>query len=266
LPLIAFSLFFAAVMTTLGAKTGDLSRVIVQTNEAFLAVVMVVMKVAPVGIFCLVASRFGEAVEKGELGKVFAQTGWYMACVVIGLAVHTAVSLLLPLWLVTRRNPFAFVAQLSAPLLTAFSTASGLASLPVAIEAAVNKAKISKRAVDFVLPLGAAVNTNGTALYEAVAALFIAQSLGMDLSLGQQAIVAVTATVSAVGAAGIPEAGLVTLLIVLHAAGLPTEGVGLILAVDWLLDRFRTTVNVFGDVVGAAMVEGTMKKRFAVGD
>lgn len=266
LPLIAFSLFFAAVMTTLGAKVGELSRLIVQTNEAFLAVVMVVMKVAPLGIFCLVASRFGEAVEKGELGKVFAQTGWYMACVVIGLAVHTAVSLLLPLWVVTRRNPFAFTAQLSAPLLTAFSTASGLASLPVAIEAAVNKAKISKRAVDFVLPLGAAVNTNGTALYEAVAALFIAQSLGMELSLGQQAIIAVTATVSAVGAAGIPEAGLVTLLIVLQAAGLPTEGVGLILAVDWLLDRFRTTVNVFGDVVGAAIVEGTMKERLAVSD
>lgn len=262
LPLIAFSLFFAAVLTTLGAKTGDLSRLIVQTNEAFLAVVLVVMKVAPIGIFCLVAARFGQAASAGPgaLKALFAQTGWYMACVVLGLVIHTAVSLLLPLWLVTGRNPFRFVAQLGGALLTAFSTASGLATLPVAIEAAVLEARISKRAVDFVLPLGAAVNTNGTALYEAVAALFIAQSLGMDLSLGQQAIIAVTATISAVGAAGIPEAGLVTLLIVLNAAGLPTEGIGLILAVDWLLDRFRTTVNVFGDIVGAAIVEGTLEK------
>lgn len=261
LPLIAFSLFFAAVLTTLGPKVEDLRRLIVQTNEAFLAVVMVVMRIAPIGIFCLVASRFGQAAAggPGELRGLFARTGWYMACVVIGLAIHSAVSLLLPLWLVTRRNPFAFVAQLAAPLLTAFSTASGLASLPVTIEAAVTKARISKRAVDFVLPLGAAVNTNGTALYEAVAALFIAQSVGMDLSLGQQAIVALTATVSAVGAAGIPEAGLVTLLVVLNAVGLPTEGIGLILAVDWLLDRFRTTVNVFGDVVGAAIIEGTLE-------
>jgi solute carrier family 1 (neuronal/epithelial high affinity glutamate transporter), member 1 len=253
---------FAAVLTTLGPRVADLSRLIVQINEAFLAVVMVVMRIAPIGIFCLVAARFGEAAAAGpeEIRGLVEWTGWYVACVVIGLGIHMVVCLLVPLWLITGRNPFAFVAAMSESLLMAFSTASGLASLPVTLEVATSKAGISRRAAEFVLPLGAAVNTNGTALYEAVAALFIAQSLGIDLTFGQQAIVAVTATISAVGAAGIPEAGLVTLLIVLKAVDLPTDEIALILAVDWLLDRFRTTINVFGDVVGAAIVEPTMTR------
>ncbi|MCY4636001.1 MAG: cation:dicarboxylase symporter family transporter, partial [Acidobacteria bacterium] len=121
---------------------------------------------------------------------------------------------------------------------------------------AVTKASISKRSTEFVLPLGATINMDGTALYEAVAAIFIAQAIGFDLSITQQVVVAVTATLAAIGAAGIPEAGLVTLVIVLGAVGLPIEYVGLILSVDWLLDRFRTTVNAFGDSVGAAVVEG----------
>ena len=125
------------------------------------------------------------------------------------------------------------------------------------MECAVTKAGVSKRSTEFVLPLGATINMDGTALYEAVAAIFIAQAIGFELSLTQQVIVAVTATLAAIGAAGIPEAGLVTLVIVLGAVGLPIEYVGLILSVDWLLDRFRTTVNAFGDSVGAAVVEGS---------
>ena len=107
----------------------------------------------------------------------------------------------------------------------------------------------------FVVPLGATVNMNGTAMYEAVAAMFIAQAIGLDLSFGQQLMVLLTATLAGIGAAGIPEAGLVTMVIVLKAVGLPLEGIGLILAVDWLLDRFRTSVNVWGDAVGAAVIE-----------
>ena len=114
---------------------------------------------------------------------------------------------------------------------------------------------MDRRAAEFVLPLGATVNMDGTALYEAVAAIFIAQALGVDLTLGQQVLVVLTATLAAIGAAGIPEAGLVTMVIVLQAVGLPLEGVGLVLAVDWLLDRFRTAVNVWGDAVAAAVME-----------
>jgi Na+/H+-dicarboxylate symporter len=128
----------------------------------------------------------------------------------------------------------------------------------------VTEAGLSKQSTEFVLPLGATINMDGTALYEAVAAIFIAQAvgplIGYDLTMTKQVVIAMTATLAAIGAAGIPEAGLVTMLIVLNAVGLPIEYVGLILSVDWLLDRFRTAVNVFGDSVGAAVVEGSLQK------
>ena len=148
--------------------------------------------------------------------------------------------------------------HMSQALLTAFSTSSSAATLPVTLECAETKAGISKRSTEFVLPLGATINMDGTALYEAAAAIFIAQAIGFELTLTQQVIIAVTATLAAIGAAGIPEAGLVTMLIVLNAVGLPVEYVGLILSVDWLLDRFRTATNTFGDSVGAAVVEKTL--------
>ena len=174
-----------------------------------------------------------------------------------GLAVHALITLPLILWVFTRRNPLRFMYQMSQALLTAFSTASSTATLPVTMECAVTKAGVSKRSTEFVLPLGATINMDGTALYEAVAAIFIAQAIGFELGMTQQVVVAVTATLAAIGAAGIPEAGLVTLVIVLGAVGLPVEYIGLILSVDWLLDRFRTAVNAFGDSVGSAVVERT---------
>lgn len=144
---------------------------------------------------------------------------------------------------------------MSQALLTAFSTASSSATLPVTMECAIDRAGVSERSVKFVLPIGATINMDGTSLYEAVAVLFIAQATGADLSLLQQLVVAVNATLAAIGAAGIPEAGLVTMIIVLNAVGLPVEYIGLVLSVDWLVDRFRTAVNIFGDCVGAAVVE-----------
>ncbi len=258
LPLIAFSLLFASVLTTMGARSADLSRLIMQANDALMVVVMLLMKVAPLGIFCLVASRFGEAAQSGKLGALFGQLGWYMTSVLFGLALHSLVVLPLLYWFFRRKNPYVFIGHMAESLLTAFSTASSTATVPVTLEAAVTKAGVSRKAADFVIPLGATINMNGTALYEAAAALFIAQAFQIELSLGQQMIVAVTATLAAIGAAGIPEAGLVTMLIVLTTVGLPIEGTAIIVAVDWLLDRFRTAVNVFGDSVGAAVVEGTI--------
>ena len=255
LPLIVFSIIFAGVMTTLGERVSRVTGVISQINVALLSFVLFLMKVAPIGIFCLVTARFGEAQAAGGLGAELARTGSYFATVLIGLTVHALVTLPLILWIFTRRNPIKFVSQMSQALLTAFSTASSSATLPVSLECAVDNAKVSKQSADFVLPLGATVNMDGTALYEAAAAIFIAQAIGFDLTITQQVVVAVTATLAAIGAAGIPEAGLVTMVIVLNAVGLPVEYIGLILSVDWLLDRFRTTVNVFGDAAGSAVVE-----------
>jgi solute carrier family 1 (neuronal/epithelial high affinity glutamate transporter), member 1 len=256
LPLIVFSVIFAGMLTTMGSRVTAISQMIVQVNDALLAFILLLMRLAPIGIFCLVTARFGEAQAEGNLMDVLQQTGAYFSTVLAGLAVHALLTLPLILWMFTRRNPLRFIYQMSQALLTAFSTASSTATLPVTMECAMSKAGVSRRSAEFVLPLGATINMDGTALYEATAAIFIAQAIGVDLSLTQQIVVAVTATLAAIGAAGIPEAGLVTMIIVLNAVGLPVEYIGLILSVDWLLDRFRTAVNAFGDSVGSAVVDG----------
>ncbi len=263
LPLIVFSIIFAGMLTTLGARVQSITSMIQQINEALMAFIMLLMKVAPLGIFCLVAARFGEAQAEGQLGAMLRQQGWYVGTVVGGLAFHALVTLSLLYWFFTRRNPFTFLSHMSQAILTAFSTASSTATLPVTMECAVDRAGISRRSTEFVLPLGATINMDGTALYEAAAAIFIAQVVGHDLGLPNQLVIAVTATLAAIGAAGIPEAGLVTMLIVLNAVGLPVEYLGLIVGVDWLLDRFRTAVNCYGDSVGAALIDQVMPQEEA---
>ncbi len=255
LPLIVFSIIFAAILTMHGTKSNTLIGVIHQVNDALMDFVLLLMRIAPVGIFCLVAARFGEANAEGTLVAELKSVGKYMTAVLSGLAIHGFITLPLILWIFTRRNPYRFIVQMSKALLTALSTASSSATLPVTMETAIDEAKISPKSVEFVTPLGATINMDGTALYEAVAAIFIAQAFGIHLDLTDQIIVAVTATLAAIGAAGIPEAGLVTMIIVLKAVNLPIEGIALILSVDWLLDRFRTTINVLGDAMGAAVVE-----------
>ena len=261
LPLIFFSIIFAGMLTTMATRVQTLTKIIVQVNEALLSFILLLMKLAPFGIFCLVTARFGEAQAGGNLGAVLQQTGAYFGTVLAGLGVHAFLTLPLILWIFTRRNPFRFMYQMSQALLTAFSTASSTATLPITMNCAVEKAKVSKQSSDFVLPLGATINMDGTALYEAAAAIFIAQAIGFELTITSQLVIAVTATMAAIGAAGIPEAGLVTMVIVLNAVGLPVEYIGLILSVDWLLDRFRTAVNVFGDSLGSAVVEKSFKRQ-----
>ena len=255
LPLIVFSIIFAGMLTTMGERVLGITEMINQINDALMSFILLLMKLAPLGIFCLVAARFGEAVAEGEFLAEMKRTGWYFSTVLTGLAIHAFVTLPLIYWIFTRKNPYRFMYHMSQALLTAFSTASSSATLPVTMECANLKAGISKRSTKFVLPLGATINMDGTALYEAAAAIFIAQVIGMDLTLLQQLTIAVTATLAAIGAAGIPEAGLVTMIIVLNAVNLPVGYITLILSVDWLLDRFRTAVNAFGDSIGAAVVE-----------
>ncbi|OUT57891.1 Proton glutamate symport protein [Stieleria bergensis] len=259
LPMIVFAIAFAAMLTTMREDVSSLTNLVTQSNAALMKFVMLLMYLAPIGIFCLVASRFGEAMSNGSeaFWAELRQIGGYFMTIIAGLGIHALVVLPLIYYIVLRKNPFRYLLAMAKALLTAFSTASSSATLPITLECA-EEAGVSKRSTEFVVPLGATINMDGTALYEAGAALFIAQVSGADLSLFQQLIIAVTATLAAIGAAGIPEAGLITMLIVLNAVGLPLEYMGLILSVDWLLDRFRTTVNVFGDSVGAAVVEKAM--------
>ncbi len=251
LPLILFAIAFSAALTTLG-KTGE--HVIAffnGVNQAMMKLVTWIMYFAPVGIFALVAGRLGKAGGGEAFVTEIEAVGLYIVTVLSGLAIHFVVILLI-LFFIGGRG-LGYLAGMMRALLTAFGTASSSATLPLTMECA-RENKVDERAVRFVLPLGSTVNMDGTALYEAVAVMFIAQAYGIQMGLGQQIIILVTATLAAIGAAGIPEAGLVTMVIVLNAVGLPLEGIGLLLAVDWFLDRFRTSVNVWGDSVGATVV------------
>jgi len=255
LPLIVFSLLIGAALSVLGTQGRTAIEVISILNDAIMRLIHWIMVVAPIGIFGLIAARIGKAGGfSGFLPELFA-LGKYSFTVVLGLIIHGCIVLPLILLLIGKRNPRTFVTGVGPALLNAFSTASSSATLPLTMEGVEKENGISNRTASFVLPLGATINMDGTALYEAVAAIFIAQVYGIFMGPVQQTVVFLTATLAAIGAAGIPEAGLVTMVIVLRAVGLPIEGVGLILTIDWLLDRFRTTVNVWGDSVGAGVIE-----------
>lgn len=257
LPIIVFCIAFAAALSTLGEVGRPVVTFFEGLNEGMMKLVEWIMWLAPIGVFALIASRLGAA-GGGEafLGQL-AGLARYAAAVISGLLAHAAVLCLL-LTVLARRQIADYLRHMGTALMTAFSTASSSATLPLTMEG-VKLAGVDDRARRFVLPLGATINMDGTALYEAVAVLFIAQAYGIDLSFMQQMVVLLTATMAAIGAAGIPEAGLVTMVIVLEAVGLPIEGIGLLLAIDWFLDRCRTTINVFGDSVGAAVVGRLLK-------
>ena len=256
-PLIIFCLFFGAVLTTVGEAGKPLIDIINALNITMIKCVVLIMYVAPVGIFCLIAARIGEAelTIEGGLAAELARLAKYTFTVALGLLIHAGTTLVLILAFIGKRKPWRFFKNLIPQLLTAFSTASSMATLPVTISLAVEKNKISKKIAGFVLPLGATINMDGTALYEGVAAIFIAQLYNVQLGIGGQFVILITATVAAIGAAAIPHAGLVTMVLVLRSVGLPLEGIGVILTIDWFLDRMRTTVNSWGDAVGAAVID-----------
>ena len=255
LPLIVFSLVFGGVLTTIGEKGTLVIRLFEGINEAMMAIVHLLMWIAPLGIGALVAGRLGEAGGFSGFWPQLVSLGAYVGTVLLALAIHALLTLPLALHFLAKRSVPALAKAMSTPLITAFSTSSSSATLPLSMDSLIEKANVSKRTVSFVIPLGATINMNGTALYEAVAAMFIAQSYGIEMGLGETIIVLLTATLSAIGAAGIPEAGLVTMVIVLKAVDLPIEGISLILVVDWFLDRCRTAINVWGDAVGAAVID-----------
>lgn len=257
LPLIVFCLLFAAALTTIGDRGKPVVAFFDGFNDAMMKIVTWIMYFAPIGIFALVAARLGKAGGGEAFFAEIQAVGLHVLTVLSGLALHFCF-LLLILFLFTGRG-LDYLFGMGRALLTAFGTASSSATLPLTMEC-VKENKVDPHTSRFVIPLGATLNMDGTALYESAAVMFIAQAYGIDMSLSEQAIIFITATLAAIGAAGIPEAGLVTMVIVLSAVNLPLEGIGLLLAVDWFLDRFRTTVNVWGDSVGAAVIDRIAKR------
>ncbi|MEW4455413.1 cation:dicarboxylase symporter family transporter [Bremerella sp. JC817] len=254
LALIVFAIVFGGALTTLGEEGMLVIRFFNVCNEAVMKMVHMVMMFAPIGIFGLVSSNIAKNGGAAGFLEQLQAIGWYVGTVVIGLLLHSIVLATL-LWALGKRNPFVYTFNLLRALLTSVSTASSAATLPVTMECVEENNGVSNRSASFVLPLGATINMDGTALYEAVAVIFIAQTLGIHLDMADLVIIFLTASLAAVGAAGIPEAGLVTMVIVLQAVGLPLTGIGTILAIDWFLDRLRTTVNVYGDACGAGIID-----------
>lgn len=253
LGLIVFSLLFGVFMLRVSAQySATLKNFWQGVFEVMMAMTMFVMRLAPLGVFGLVA--------KTIMSTGFAAFGPLLAfffTVVAALLLHTFVSLALMLRMIGGINPLKHYRAMIPAMLTAFSTASSSATLPVTIECLEKNAGVSNRTSSFVLPLGATINMDGTALYECAAALFIAQAYGLDLSFTQQFLVVVLALLTSIGVAGIPAASLVAISVILTAVGLPLEGIGLLLVTDRILDMMRTAVNVFSDSCCAVIVAST---------
>ncbi|XP_074035138.1 excitatory amino acid transporter 1 isoform X2 [Leptinotarsa decemlineata] len=245
----------AAALGIAIAQLGEEARTMANFFHNLMAVSMKITSwvifLSPVGIFFLVAS---EVLQMDDIGKVMASLGWYFFTVCLGLAIQGFVILPILYFLLTRKNPVRFIQNMGVAIVTAFGTASSSATLPVTIRCLEENNGVDRRVARFALPIGSTINMDGTALYEAVAAIFIAQVRQVPMDFGTLVAISVTATAASIGAAGIPQAGLVTMVMVLDTVGLPAESVSLILAVDWLLDRFRTAINVMGDAFGAGIV------------
>lgn len=250
LGIIFFGLLFGIFMTRIKPDLGQGLRSFWQgVFDVMMLITELVMKFAPVGVFALVA----KVVTVSGFGAFKPLLAFFFT-VLVALLVHIVVVMPLLLRLVGGVSPLRHYQAMAPALLTAFSTASSSATLPVTIDCIENRAGVSNRVTSFVLPLGATINMDGTALYECVAAIFIAQAYGLDLTVAQQVSVVVLALMTSIGVAGIPAASLVAIAIILAAIGLPAEAIGLILAVDRVLDMCRTAVNVFSDSCGAVVI------------
>ena len=260
LGVIVFSILLGLAIAAGGKKTQVLRDFIDAGFNAIMRLVQWIIWLTPIGVFFLVAWTVG----KIGLGSIVGPMGQYITTVIAGLAIHGLIILPFFLFLFGKTNPYKFMSQMKRALATAFGTDSSSATLPVTIQCAESQGGCSKRASNFVLPLGSVVNMDGTALYEAVAVVFLFQLYGIDLSSTELIIVVITATLAAIGAAGIPSAGLVTMVIVIEAVNtslagegireLPVAAIGVIWAVDRMVDMCRTVVNVWGDAVGAKII------------
>ncbi|KAM9779837.1 solute carrier family 1 member 9 [Neosynchiropus ocellatus] len=256
LGLIGFFITFGICMGRMGERGKIMCDFFNILNEIIMTMVSMIMWYSPVGIASLIA---GKIAAIGDLEIVARQLGLYMVTVIVGLAIHGGLILPAIFFGITRKSPITFYSGIFQAWITALGTASSAGTLPVTFRCLEENLNIDKRVTRFVLPIGATINMDGTALYEAVAAIFIAQMNDITLDGGQIVTVSMTATLASVGAASIPSAGLVTMLLILTAVGLPTQDISLLIAVDWLLDRMRTSINVVGDSFGAGIVDHLSK-------
>ncbi len=253
LPVIFFAILFGFFITQIQTeKQKLLTRFFDSVFEVMMKITTFVILFTPLGIFAIVSK---EVAKNGDsLSNIAGSLGIYMITVLIALLFQGAVILPLLVRFLGKASPLKHFRNMATPLLTAFSTSSSNAALPLSMVAVEEKDGVSGKITSFTLPLGATINMNGTALYECIAVIFIAQAYGIDLTMGQQTVIVLTALLAAIGSAGIPMAGLVMMTIVLTAVNLPLEGIGLVLAVDRILDMSRTTVNVWGDTCAAVII------------
>jgi len=256
LAIIFFSILFGFYITQIENDSKNfLLKLFNSTFDVMMKITFLIIKFTPLGVLGIVSTLVAkQAGDTDALISIFGRLGLYMLTVLLALLFHSLITLPAFVKFIGKSNPIKHIRAVSPALLTAFSTASSSATLPLTMESVENNAGVSNKISSFTLPLGATINMDGTALYECVAVMFISQAYGIELSFAQQMIVVFTALLASIGAAGIPMAGLVMMSIVLSAVGLPLEGVGLILAVDQILDMCRTTVNVFSDTCGAVII------------
>lgn len=249
LPIIVFALFVGIMLAKLGTRGSVVANFFSQFNDVMMEMTMAIMKIAPIGVFCLIARTFA------TVGfSAFAPMLKYMGNVTLALAIQCLVVYQILLFVFTRLNPFKFIKKFLPVMGFAFSTATSNATIPMSIDTLSKKMGVSKQISSFTIPLGATINMDGTSIMQGVAVVFIAQAYGIPLTMGNLATVVVTATLASIGTAGVPSVGLVTLAMVLNSVGLPTEGIALIMGIDRILDMTRTAVNITGDAVCTTIV------------
>ncbi len=249
LPVIVFALFIGILLASMGNKVSTVANFFSQFNDIMMEMTIVVMKAAPVGVFCLIAKTFA-----GIGFDAFIPMLKYMASVILALALQCFVVYQVLLFLFTRLNPFKFIKKFFPVMAFAFSTSTSNATIPLSIDTLYKKMGVSKQISSFTIPLGATINMDGTSIMQGVAVIFIAQAYGIELTPAAIATVIATATVASIGTAGVPSVGLVTLSMVLTSVGLPTEGIALIMGIDRILDMLRTAVNITGDAICTTIV------------
>ena len=252
LPIIVFALFVGIMLAKLGTRGSVVANFFSQFNDVMMEMTMAIMKVAPIGVFCLIARTFA------TVGfSAFAPMLKYMGNVTLALAIQCLVVYQILLFVFTRLNPFKFIKKFLPVMGFAFSTATSNATIPMSIDTLSKKMGVSKQISSFT------INMDGTSIMQGVAVVFIAQAYGIPLTMGNLATVVVTATLASIGTAGVPSVGLVTLAMVLNSVGLPTEGIALIMGIDRILDMIRTAVNITGDAVCTTIVchqEGSLNR------
>uniref|UniRef100_A0A667XS81 Amino acid transporter n=2 Tax=Myripristis murdjan TaxID=586833 RepID=A0A667XS81_9TELE len=251
LGLVLFAMVFGVALRKLGDEGEELIRFFNAFNEATMVLVSWIMWYVPFGIMFLVGSKI---VEMEDVVLLVTSLGKYIFASILGHIIHGGIVLPLIYFGFTRKNPFSFLSGLITPFTTAFATCSSSATLPSMIKCVEENNGVDKRISRFILPIGATVNMDGAAIFQCIAAVFIAQLNNAELNAGQIFTILVTATASSVGAAGIPAGGIITIAIILEAIGLPTNDLSLMLAVDWIVDRTTTVVNVEGDALGAGIL------------